>query len=506
MADPEARMTHRVLIAGISLEAHSFVPYKTQLSDFRTLRGEAMWRALGDRSTLAGGLEIAKERGWEVIPIIDMVAGAGGNATDESVEYFWRIFDEAARRALSAGPVDGVWLNVHGAMVSESLPDVEGELLRRMRLIPGLERCPIGGVLDLHGTFTPLMAEHSTCFVAYKKNPHTDGKEAAMDGARLLDRLMRNRNSEQAVVVFEHPPLILHPSATGTADEPMRTFEAMARDVEQRHPEILVCNVFGGFAYSDLREVGVGFFATTIGDPEIARAELRALSATAMRMKHYADPVGVTLEDALARLPAHAGTPGPVVLVEPADNIGGGAPGDLTLVLEGLIAHDVQNAGVIINDPECVQILQSHAPGAQVTLDIGGKSGAIGSKTLRLNVTLRSLSDGRFRIEDPHSHLAVNGLDVSMGPCAVVTHGGVTILLTSKATAPFDLAQWRSQRIQPESLAVIGVKAAVAHRQAYEPIQQASYTLNTAGPCAPDLRALPYTRVMRPVYPLDSSA
>jgi microcystin degradation protein MlrC len=348
------------------------------------------------------------------------------------------------------------------------------------------------------------MAEHSTCFVSYKKNPHTDGKEAAMDGARLLDRLMTNRDSEHAVVVYEHPPLILHPSATGTADDPMRTLEAMAREIERRHPEILVCNVFGGFAYSDLREVGVSFFATTIGDPEIARAELRALSAASMRMRQYADPVGIPLEDALARLPDHAGKSGPVVLVEPADNIGGGAPGDLTIVLEGLIQHDVQNAGVIVNDPESVRILRTRAPGDVVTLDIGGKSGAIGSKTLRLAVALRSLSDGHFRIEDPHSHLAVNGLDVTMGPCAVVTHRGVTILLTSTATAPFDLAQWRSQGIQPEALAVIGVKAAVAHRQAYEPIQQASYTLNTAGPCAPDVRTLPYTRVMRPVYPLDA--
>ncbi len=496
-------MNHRVIVAGLSLEAHSFVPYQTALSDFRMLRGDELWGALGDRSTLAGGLEIAKQRRWDVIPVIDMVAGAGGNATDESVEYFWRAFDDAARSALAGGPIHGIWLNLHGAMVSASLPDVEGELLRRMRLIPGLERCPIGGVLDLHGTFTPLMAEHSTCFVSYRKNPHTDGKEAAMDGALLLDRLMARHGIERAVVVFEHPPLILHPSATGTADDPMRTLEAMARDIERRHPEILVCNVFGGFAYSDVREVGVSFFATTIGDPEIARVELRALSATAMRMKHYADPVGIALEEALAQLPKHAHRPGPVVLVEPADNIGGGAPGDLTIVLEGLIAHDVQQAGVIINDPECVRILHAHAPGAVVTLDIGGKSGAIGSKTLRLDVTLRSLSDGRFRIEDPHSHLAVSGLDVSMGPCAVVTHRGVTILLTSKATAPFDLAQWRSQGIQPESLSVIGVKAAVAHRQAYEPIQQASYTLNTAGPCAPDVRTLPYTRVMRPVYPLD---
>ncbi len=492
-------MKHRVLIAGLSLEAHSFVPYLSHLNDFVTMRGAELWRTMGDRSTVAGLMEVAQARGWDVVPIISMIAGAGGNATDEAVETFWRAFEAAARAALANGPVHGVALNMHGAMVSESLPDVEGELLRRMRAIPGLETCPIGGVLDLHGNFTGLMAQNSNSFVAYRCNPHTDGKEAAIDGAQLLDRLMRS--GERCVTVFDHPPLILHPTATGTADDPMRTLEAMARDIERRCPEILAVNVFGGFAYSDLPETGVGFTACTVGDPEVARAELQALSGYVMSVKHYADPMGISLDDAMQRLRSH--TAGPVVLVEPADNIGGGAPGDLTHILAAFVEHDVQNAGVIIADPDAVNAVSARKPGERLTLPIGGKTGAVGSSTVTLEVELVSTSDGRFRIEDPHSHLAVNGLDVAMGPCAVVRHRGVTILLTTLATAPFDLAQWRSQGIPPESLFAIGVKAAVAHRQAYEPIQKASYTLNTPGPCAPDLRTLPFRNVAHPVYPLD---
>lgn len=491
-------MPPHILIAGLSLEAHSFVPQRKRLNDFRTLRGADMWRALGDRSTLAGALEIAQERGWDVIPAIDMVGGAGGMATDDVVDVFWRVFDTAARQALARSPIDGVWLNLHGAMVSESIDDVEGELLRRMRAIPGLQAVPICGVLDLHGNITPLMAEHSNGLVAYRCNPHTDGKEAAMDGARLLDRLVRS--GERCVTVFAQPPLILHPTATATADEPMRTFEAMARDIERRRPDILAVNVFGGFAYSDLPEVGVSFTACAVGDPEVARAELQTLCDAAMALKHYADPVGITLDAAMARLSDHPA--GPVVLVEPADNIGGGAPGDLTIVLRALVERDVRNAGVIIADPEAVRAASALTPGQHAMLSIGGKSGALAAEPITLEVELLSTSDGRFVIEDPHSHLAVNGLNVSMGPCAVVRHRGITIMLTSVATAPFDLAQWRSQGIAPESLSVINVKAAVAHRQAYEPIQTASYTLNTPGPCAPDLRTLPLRRVRKGVYPL----
>ena len=99
------------------------------------------------------------------------------------------------------------------------------------------------------------------------------------------------------------------------------------------------------------------------------------------------------------------------------------------------------------------------------------------------------------------------GLHIEMGPCATVRHiaaGGVMwILLTSHKTPPFDLGQLRSQGIVPEELAIIGVKAAVAHRQAYDPIARASFAVATPGACASDLRTLPFRNVRRPVFPLD---
>jgi microcystin degradation protein MlrC len=486
------------LIGGLSHETHTFVPQRTGLGDFDILRGNEMWRALGDSSTVAGMMEVAQACDWKVIPTIDMIGGAGGMVLDEVVEAFWSTFEAAAREAVRDG-VDGVCLNMHGAMVSESFDDVEGELLRRMRALPGLASVPICGVLDLHGNITDLMAANSNGLIAYRHNPHTDGKQAAMDGARLLDRLMRS--GERATTVWERPPLLLPPISTGTADEPMRTLEAMARQIERAHPDIVAVNVFAGFSFSDMADAGVSFTAVTLGDPELARQELRRLSDTAMAMKQHALPTGITLDAAMDKLKSHA--EGPIVLVEPADNIGGGTYGDLTIVLKALLDHGVANAGVAICDPEAVQRTSQLQPGQRVRTSIGGKSGGAGAQPLDLEVELVSTSDGHFRCEDPHSHMAVNGLDVAMGPSAVVRCDDVTILLTSVPTAPMDLAQWRSQGIPPESFFAINVKAAVAHRQAYNPIARASYVLNTLGPCAPDLRVLPIKKVKRPVYPLD---
>jgi microcystin degradation protein MlrC len=121
-----------------------------------------------------------------------------------------------------------------------------------------------------------------------------------------------------------------------------------------------------------------------------------------------------------------------------------------------------------------------------------------------LEVELVSRSDGRFEAEDANSNqVVVLGRTINMGPSAVVRHRGLTILLTSDKMAPFDLAQWRSQGVEPRELTMIGVKAAVGHRAAYGKIASDSFTVSTSGPCTGDLTRLPYKRLRRPVFPLD---
>jgi microcystin degradation protein MlrC len=122
-----------------------------------------------------------------------------------------------------------------------------------------------------------------------------------------------------------------------------------------------------------------------------------------------------------------------------------------------------------------------------------------------LEVTLVSRSNGHFQLEDKQSHLAsMSGSAYEMGPCAVVRHEGLTILLTSRKTPPFDLGQWHSQGVELEKMRVIGVKAAVAHRRAYDKIASRMLWVDTPGPCRSDLTKLPFKKVRRPVFPLDA--
>jgi microcystin degradation protein MlrC len=184
-------------------------------------------------------------------------------------------------------------------------------------------------------------------------------------------------------------------------------------------------------------------------------------------LRHEGLQNGEDLDGVLERiLPVKCG---PVLLVEPADNIGGGAPGDCTDVLRALVRHKATDAGVIMADAEAVAKLKDVSIGARQSVAIGGKGSRLDLGPLRLDVELVSRSDGRFELEDRHSHAAgAFGVQVDMGACAIVRHEGVTILLTSIKTPPWDLGQWRSQGIEPKALRIIGIKAAVAHRRAYD--------------------------------------
>jgi len=488
-----------VLVAGLYHETNTFLSGLTTLTEFSVRSGADLLAMADDGSPLGAALAVADELGWEVVPAVDYRAVPGPTVSDTVVEALRRDLESTASEALTEG-LDGIYLVLHGAMVAESVSDVEGETLERICRLPGLGSVPICGTLDLHANSSARFAEHSDALVAYRENPHTDARDTAASAALILDRLMCEKR--RATTVWMPVPVMWPPTGTATAAEPLASLEAAARRIEARHPEILAVNVLPGFAFADSPRTGLSFTAVTLGAPEVPHAELMALRDWAMANKDRGYPREESLDDVISRLPREPD--GPVLLVEPSDNIGAGAPGDGTTVLRALVRHGIDRAAVVINDPATVAELARHRTGAKVRVGVGGRASPLTDPTLELEVELVSTSDGRFTLEDEQSHLAsMCGREIDMGPCAVVRHAGVMILLTSRPTPPFDLGQLRSQGIHPERLAVIGVKAAVAHRRAYDPIAGASYTVSTPGPCSSDLRALPYKRVRRPIYPLD---
>src|SRR6185436_16458611 len=173
---------------------------------------------------------------------------------------------------------------------------------------------------------------------------------------------------------------------------------------------------------------GVSFTAVTLGDPEAARAELADFSKAALELRHAGNVLPPSLDAVLPGLSIPA--KGPFLLVEPSDNVGGGAPGDATALAKALIERDIAGAVAMICDGDAVREASRRRPGDRFRLAIGGKKWKHGPGPLGLEVELLSTSDGRFEIEDPESHLAsMGGRRVDMGPCAVVRHRGLRMLL-----------------------------------------------------------------------------
>lgn len=483
----------RILLAGLFHETHTFLKSTTRLEDFEILRGDELFSVEGDASPLAGVLEVARTANWQIVPALDYRAMPSAMVEDIVVENWWREFEGIALNALHQ-KLDGIFLILHGAMVSETIADVEGEILKRIRAIPELKTLPIGGVTDLHANFSPAMAQYSNALITYRKNPHTDAKETAIRAAQIFDAILMSGENTQTV--FVSVPILWPPTGTGTSDEPMSTLESMAREIESSSRDILAVNVHAGFSFADTPDTGVAFSAITIADQETTRAELQNLCDYAMKNKDRGNVIEPPIESVMPQvqtLAAQGATP--IVLVEPSDNIGGGAPGDGTGVLRALLKHEIKNSAVVINDARAVAEIFMLNIGACAKLKISD---------LEIEAELISVSDGKFELEDKQSHLAsIAGSHIEMGDCAVIKSSGVFILLTSRKTPPMDLGQLRSQGLFPEKLAVIGVKAAVAHRRAYDPISKHSFTVSTPGPCSSDLKSFGFQKVRRPIYPLD---
>lgn len=479
-----------ILIAGLFHETHTFVDEVTSLEEFEIRRGVEMLECSGDSSPMGGVLEFAESQGWVMLPTIDYRCMPSGTVEDAVVEAWWEGFESAWQPEC-----DAIYLVLHGAMAARTIRDVEGELLRRIRKLAGAQK-PIFGVYDLHANFSQAMATNADCLVAYRENPHSDARAAAVRAAELLGRCLETSLPRMHL---RQADIVLPPTGTGTADDPMAGLESAARALEGG--ENWVVNIAAGFAYADTADTGLSFQVVTTGSSELAQLGLGQLEQLADSLKEHGRGNDEPLEVVMPQLLEPVG--GLTALVEPADNIGGGAPGDGTGCLRALVNFHVPNAAVCINDPQAVQKLAAVEVGRKATLPIGGKGNQMDEGPLELEVELLSRAGGRFELEDKQSHMAsMVGDFADMGDCAVVRHGDVTILLTSRKTTPFDLGQWRCQGVEPTELGVIVVKAAVAHRKVYDPITSRSFWVDTPGPCSSNLRRFPYEHMRKGMWPL----
>jgi microcystin degradation protein MlrC len=489
----------RVAIGGILHETHGFAETRTTLADFESQSlyyGQKILEAMtGTRSGTGGMIEGATARGWTLLPTVYGTAMPSGIVTEAAYQTMLQALLERLRAAL---PLDGILLALHGAMVTEEQLDAESHILAQVRQVVG-PNVPMVVELDMHGNIGPRTVELADVLVAFDTNPHIDPHARGLEAVDILAQLLKGEIKPTPAYIYL--PLLLAPQMSGTADLPLYAVHERAAEMEAEEAVICIC-VMAGFPYADTPHTGCSIIVTTDDDPDLAQKYAQELAGILYQNRQVALPHFLTPEEAVAE--AMARSKGPVILVDSADNIGGGTPGDGTDALRAMLALDAQEGTIVLADPEAVAACWEAGQGAELTTAVGGKTDRWHGNSVTVTGVVHALTDGIFTCELPENHFAgFYGATVHMGRTAWLRSGGVNLILTERKTPPFDLAQLRSVGVIPEAQKMIVVKSAVAYRAAYLPIAAGVIEMDTAGLCTANLARFPYQHLPRPIFPLD---
>jgi microcystin degradation protein MlrC len=391
-----------------------------------------------------------------------------------------------------AGQLDGILVAPHGATVSEPYPDVDGHWLGELRRRVGRE-IPIIGTLDAHANLSPAMVAATDALIAYRTNPHLDQRARGIDAARMLVDTLRGKLHPTMAAAF--PPLAINIEKQHTAEEPCLSAYRFA-DEQLNNEKLLMNSIVLGFPYADVAEMGSSVIAVTDDDRDLAQKLANELGEYLWTHREAFAGFFLSVDDALDKA---AGLRGPVCLLDMGDNVGGGSPGDGTILAQALYRQKTPKSFVCICDSAAVAQAQAAGEGGTCQIAVGGKTDDRHGSPLQCNATVVGLFDGRFEEPQPR-HGGFTQMD--QGPTAVIrTDDGLTIMLTSRRTPPFSLRQLTAHGIQPEDYQILVAKGVSAPVAAYKEVCKTFIRVNTPGCTTADIERLAYQHRRRPMFP-----
>lgn len=488
-------MTLRAVVAMMEHETNTFSPVPTPLSRFGSpevpVGPEVYRRFKGTGTGIGAFLDIADAEGMEISTPI-----AGNAAPSTYVEAgAYNTMCDAICEAIAAG-CDVCFLDLHGAMVVETTEDGEGTLLKRIReMAPDL---PIAISLDLHANITNEIVDNCDVLVGYKTYPHIDMYEAGEHAGRIMVRALKGE--VKPVMAWGQRPILAQTLRMGHQDHPMKPMLAMAREAEANG--LLAASVFGGFPLADIHNAGLSVVTVSDGNRADAQESAERMLVEAWKERQewmfHSDPLEETIANAKAM------TEGPIVLLDHADNSASGGTQDTTAVLKEVLDQGLEDVAMFgICDPEVVDAMEKAGVGAEITVDLGGKVdmpeiGKTG-EPLRVTGKVRSLTDGDFVVTVPMGR----GTTMSMGKSGVLEIGNVQVVVISQHTEPYDLGCFRSVGIEPTNKRYLILKSRIHFRAGFQAIATAEIPCNGVGVTSSDNSLFKFSKVRRPVYPLD---
>ncbi len=485
-------MRPRIAVGGFLHETHSFAPRPTTWPDFvqpggfpRLQHGPGLLDALrGTSVPIAGAIAAAEAAGVSPVPLAWTIAAPAGPIQDEAFERVAALICARLSDALEEAPLDGVYLDLHGAALAESFPDAEGELLRRVRAIIG--GLPLTISLDPHANLTRAMVELSDAVVPFRTYPHVDMKAAGAQAMRLL--LARIERRTPWARAFRQLDFWIPLGSQCTLMEPMAGLMAERAALAERDGLAELAWCFG-FPYADFADCGpaLATFAQTQAAADAA-ADAFAAQVAARESAFVQDTLPAAEAVAEAKRLAAAGRR-PVVLADTQDNPGGGGHGDTTGLLAELVRQGAAGALVcLINDADSAAACHAAGEEATVPLSLGGKSDGM---PFACTPRVLKLTDGRFTLTGPMGA----GNPANLGPTALIEIDGVRVIVVSRKMQALDQAIIRHVGIEPAECPIMALKSSVHFRADFAPIAAEIIVAIAPGPVVADPATLNFRHV-----------
>lgn len=480
----------RIFAATLATETNTFSPLPTSIEGYK----EGVWLRPGEHPADAprmctATLFVARNRAAkDNFTLIEGSCFAASPAGTTNRADYETMRDEILAQLKAALPLDGVLLGLHGAMVAHGYDDVEGDIIERVRNIVG-PACIIGVELDPHCHLTLKRVRLADITILYKEFPHTDVVDRAEDLLTLVLKTIR-KQIKPTQALYDARQIGSYPTTLPL----MRAFVDRMMAMEGKDG-ILSISIAHCFPYADVPEMTGRILVITDNNKAQADKLATSIGEEFVSMRGRTAPDYLDVDAAItAGLAANAY---PVVMADPADNAGGGAPSDNTTILKRLIERDVQDAALgPIWDPIAVRLCFDAGLGATFALRFGGKIGPTSNTPVDAMVTVIGLARDCYQSFGP--------AQAELGDCAAIRIGGVEVVLETKRNQALGLELFRNVGIEPTEKKLVIVKSTNHFMAAYGPIAKKVLYIDADGPIPRDYRRIPYTRVQRPIWPLDA--
>jgi microcystin degradation protein MlrC len=483
----------RLAVGQIYQESNSFSPILTTLESFKDqlfLEGDEIpLRLQGINIEIAGFIDVIQKKRCEPIYTIVAQSVTAGPVKKEALDV---IIEKLLKRINNSGRIDGIYLALHGAMLTDTTHDATGMILKIVRDKVG-SNVPIVGSVDLHANMTPLMVQSVDALDAYRTFPHTDFRQV---GVRATETLIRTIEKEIIPkIALCKIGMILPPESSQTNREPALQLVRAIKKIEAVDGVIAAffCHVQ---PWLDIPDVGCSTVVVTDRDEEMAKEKCEELAELFWDLRFGYDPSILSVQKAIER--AMKEIKGTVVFLDSADGTSSGSPGDNTEILRALLESDIKlPAFTMIVDPEVVEFAIKKGVGKEVAVFVGGKiDKRFSSSPVKLKGKVKTISDGVFRCEGPMMH----GVEMHMGRTVVLVSGDVYIVVMEKSTFLWDPAVYRSVGLEPKQSKIVVVKSPVA---AYADIAEEMVFVDTFGASSAHLSKMPFENVTRPLFPME---